>query len=189
MKINLFRFVIAGLLICAVSLVLWAATPPAVGDKAPDFTLKTLDDQMVKLSDLTLSGKVVLVVLRGYPGYQCPFCERQVKDFINSASSFADANARVIMVYPGPADELKAHAKEFIDNKQWPKEFYFVIDPGYNMISSYGLRWDARHETSYASTFVLDRNAIIRYAKISHSHGDRAKAADIMDEVKRIAEK
>lgn len=173
------------LLACALPLTLKAA-PPKVGDKAPDFTLKTLDDQTVRLSDLTATGKVVLVVLRGWPGYQCPLCTRQVQDYIASASGFASAKARVVMVYPGPADDLKAHATEFLKNKQWPKEFIYLTDPAYSMVNAYGLRWDASGETAYPSTFVLDRKGVVRFAKISRSHGDRTKAGDILEVIKGL---
>src|SRR5262245_23059347 len=80
---------------------LQAAEPPAVGDKAPEFTLKTLDDQSAQLSKLTSEGNVVLVVLRGWPGYQCPICDRQVHDFIASASAFSNAKTRLVFAYPG----------------------------------------------------------------------------------------
>ena len=50
---------------------------PKAGDKAADFTLKTLDDKSIQLSDLTAKSDVVLVVLRGWPGYQCPICTRR----------------------------------------------------------------------------------------------------------------
>ena len=168
------------------SFVLSAAEPPKVGDHAPDFTLKTLDGKSVTLSDLTASNEVVLVVLRGWPGYQCPICERQVHDFVSSAAGFTDAKARVIMVYPGPAEDLKAHAAEFLADKDWPKDFIFVTDPDYSMVNAYGLRWDAPHETSYPSTFVLDTKGVVQFAKISHSHGDRTKAADILKELRQL---
>ncbi len=71
MKLEITYKMVRALLACALPLTLNAA-PPSVGDKAPDFTLKTLNDQTVRLSNLTASGKVVLVVLRGWPGYQCP---------------------------------------------------------------------------------------------------------------------
>jgi peroxiredoxin len=160
------------------------AAPPKVGDKAPDFTLKTLDDQTVRLTDLTATGKVVLVILRGWPGYQCPLCTQQMREYIASASAFATAKARLVMVYPGPADDLKAHATEFLKDKQWPKEFVYVTDPAFSMVNAYGLRWDAPGETAYPSTFVLDRKGIVRFAKISRSHGDRTKAADILEVIK-----
>lgn len=161
-----------------------AAAVPRVGDKAPDFALNQLDDQTVRLSEQTAKGQVVVIVLRGWPGYQCPICTRQVQDYLAAASDLAAAHARVVMIYPGPADELKAHAKEFAENKEWPKNFSFVIDPDYSTINAYGLRWDAPKETAYPSTFLVDQNRIVRFAKISHSHGDRTKVADVMRELK-----
>lgn len=174
----------------ALLLTVVAADPPKVNDPVPNFTLKTLDDQPVELQKLTAKSTVVLVVLRGWPGYQCPICDRQVKDFITSASSFAEAKAQVIFVYPGPAIDLKAHAGEFKSwkGKEWPKEFLYVLDPDYTMINAYNLRWDAPRETAYASTFVLDRKGVVRFAKISHSHGDRASAAETLAAVKKLAE-
>jgi len=45
---------------------------PKVGDIASDFELSDLNDKSIKLSSLSEKGSLVLVVLRGYPGYQCP---------------------------------------------------------------------------------------------------------------------
>ena len=176
------------LLACAAPVALNAGTPPKAGDKAAEFVLKTLDAQTVRLSDLTAKGKVVLIVLRGWPGYQCPLCTRQVQDYISSSPGFAQAKARVVMVYPGPADNLEAHAKEFLENKEWPKDFIYVIDPDYTMVNAYGLRWDAPKETAYPSTFVLDQRGMVRFSKISHSHGDRTKASDVLEELKHLVE-
>lgn len=176
------------LLAFALPLTLHAAAPPRVGDPAPDFALNTLDDQTIRLSELTATGKVVLVVLRGWPGYQCPLCTRQVQDYIASASGFASAKARVVMVYPGPAADLKAHAAEFLKDKQWPKDFVYLTDPAYSMVNAYGLRWDAAGETAYPSTFVLDRKGVVRAVRISHSHGDRTKAPDILKELNTMLE-
>jgi len=46
--------------------------------KGPDFKLSTPEGKTVQLSEVEAKGPVVLVVLRGYPGYQCPYCNRQV---------------------------------------------------------------------------------------------------------------
>ncbi len=177
------------LLTCIGASALHAGEIPKMGDKAPDFTLKTLDDQTVRLGELTAKGKVVLVVLRGWPGYQCPICDRQVQDFVQSASAFAEAKVQVVFVYPGPASDLKAHAEEFktMKGKQWPKDFLYVIDPDYTMVNAYNLRWNAPKETAYPSTFILDNKGVIRFEKISHGHGDRTKAADMLTEVKKIS--
>jgi peroxiredoxin len=186
MKKNFSYCLALAFLIGPLSSGLSAATPPKIGDRAPDFTLSTLDHKKVRLNELTEAGNVVLVVLRGWPGYQCPFCTKQVHDFVTSAAGFGDAKAHVLMVYPGPAAGLEAHAEEFLTSKQWPKEFSFVIDPDYSMVSAYGLRWDAPKETAYPATFLLDKKGIVRFAKVSHGHGGRTTALQVLRDLKQI---
>src|SRR5262245_18424321 len=72
------RISVLASLIVTIPNHLLADEPPRVGDKAPDFILMTRDDQTARPSELTFQGNVVLVVLRGWPGYQCPTCDRQV---------------------------------------------------------------------------------------------------------------
>jgi hypothetical protein len=105
----------------AAALPLVAAAPPLVGEKAPDFDLSTPEGKSVRFSELVSKGPVVLVVLRGYPGYQCPYCNRQVQDFIQKSQGFADAGAHVVLVYPGPPQDLGARANEFLADKNLPQ--------------------------------------------------------------------
>jgi peroxiredoxin len=157
------------------------STPPAVGDKAPDFTLSTVGGKRVRLSDLTAKSPVALIVLRGYPGYQCPFCNMQVQDFLKKSQGLREAGVHIILVYPGPPDNLDARAKEFMVDKKLPDNFDLVLDPGYDFTNLYGLRWDAPKETAYPSTFLIDQKGIVFYAKISKTHGGRTNAAEILD--------
>ena len=153
---------------------------PAVGDVAEDFELKTLQDDNVRLSKLVADGPVVLVVLRGFPGYQCPICNSQVGQFLSKAKQFDTAKVRVVLVYPGPADGLKKHANEFVRGKTLPDNFYLVLDPDYEFTKAYNLRWDAKNETAYPSTFVIDRERKFQFAKISMTHGGRASADEVL---------
>lgn len=157
-----------------------AASPPQVGSMAPDFTLKTLDDQSVRLNDLTAKSRVVLVVLRGWPGRQCPFCTRQAHDFVSREEKFKADGVQVVMVYPGPADDLKAHADEFLQDKNWPKDFLLVLDPDYSCTKAYGLRWDAPKETAYPSTFIIGKDGKVVFAHVSKQHGDRVMADTVL---------
>jgi thioredoxin-dependent peroxiredoxin len=185
MKINNLRKLAVAVAACLiVPFSLNAAYPPKVGDQAADFTLKTLDDKAVQFSDLTAKSEVVLVVLRGWPGYQCPLCTSQVHDFVSNAEKLRDAGVQVLMVYPGPADELKAHATEFLADKNWPKGFMLVIDPDYSFTKSYGLRWNAPNETAYPSTFIVSKEGKVLFAHVSKQHGGRTKASDVLKELK-----
>ena len=160
---------------------MFAASPPTVGDKAPDFQLSTVEGKLVRLSELTSLGPVVLVVLRGYPGYQCPYCNRQVQDFILKSPAFAALGARVVMVYPGPPQDLGSRATEFMTGKSLPENFVMLLDPGYKFTNQYGLRWDEPQETAYPSTFVLDRHGVVVFSKSVKAHGARTTAAEVLD--------
>jgi peroxiredoxin len=180
-------------LLCAALMLLSACIPsvaqtPDVGHKAPGFTLATPDGRPVTLSELTTKGPVVLVVLRGFPGYQCPFCVRQVHDFIENADKFAALGTQVLLVYPGPPAELDQKAKEFLTKQNpLPPGISLVIDPDYKFTNQYGLRWDAPHETAYPTTFLIDRHDTIFFRKISKEHGDRTTASEILAELQHAA--
>ena len=152
---------------------------PKVGQTAPDFKLASLDDKQHQLSKITKDSAVVLLVLRGYPGYQCPICSRQVGDYISQAEAFADRGAEVVMVYPGPSEKLKEHAEDFITGKTLPDNFHFLIDPDYTFTNAYSLRWDSKKETAYPATFVIEKaSRKIAYANVSNGYRGRTKAAD-----------
>jgi thioredoxin-dependent peroxiredoxin len=153
-----------------------------VGDTAPDVEFQPLvGDEKIKLSTLTEDGPVVLVVLRGFPGYQCPICFRQMGELVKHADEIARLGAKVVLVYPGPAENLGEKAGEFLKDIQLPEPFVFVIDPDYAFTNLYNLRWDEPRETAYPSTFVLDSNRQIVFRVISDSHGGRAKTTDVLE--------
>ena len=167
-------------LVSSAAIAAETTSPPAVGQKAPDFALQTPGGQRVELSKVLADAPVVLVVLRGWPGYQCPICTRQVGEFVGRAADLEKAGARVVLVYPGPADKLKEHAEEFASGKGMPAGFHFLIDPDYTFTNKYGLRWEKKAETAYPSTFVIDRDGTVRFAKVSKGHGDRASVEEVL---------
>ncbi|WP_232056092.1 peroxiredoxin family protein [Tuwongella immobilis] len=154
--------------------------PPKVGEKAADFELSAIDGDTVQLSKLTKTAPVVVVVMRGFPGYQCPICSQQFGQFVNKAEEFGKAGVQVVFVYPGPSAELMERAKAFVKGQDYPDHFNLVIDPDYAFTQSYGLRWNARNETAYPSTFVVDRSGKVVYAKVSTTHGGRAGVQEVL---------
>jgi peroxiredoxin Q/BCP len=162
-----------------------SAAPPAVGDQAPAFKLTTLSGETVELATLMQRGPVVLVVLRGFPGYQCPVCEAQVGQFLAGAKKLADAKANVVFVYPGPNDGLKKHADDFVRSKTLPENVYLTLDPDFGLVEKYHLRWNAKNETSYPSTFVIDSSRKVLFAKVSKTHGGRASLDEVLKALHR----
>ena len=161
----------------------YAASPPTVGEVAKDFQLSNLQGKKIKLSDQLKQGPVVLLVLRGFPGYQCPLCTRQVSQFINNAPQFKASKASVLLVYPGAVNNLNTKAGEFIQSQNLPTNFHFLTDPGYTFTNAYGLRWDAKNETAYPSTFIIGTDGKVKYAKISKTHGNRSNAKEVLQKL------
>jgi peroxiredoxin len=159
---------------------MFAPAPPDVGTKAPSFSLMALDGTRVTLASELAHGPVVLILGRGWPGYQCPFCTKQFADFRSRAKDIEAAGARVLWIYPGPSEGLAGHAEAFVSAKDVPANFRLLVDPGYTFTLAYGLRWDAPSETAYPATFVVDRSGIVRFAQISRGHGGRTPAADVV---------
>jgi peroxiredoxin len=154
--------------------------PPAKGDTAKSLSLKTLADKEISLAELKKTGPVIIVQLRGWVGYQCPLCTKQVADLTANAKEFAAKKATVILVYPGPASVINDKAKDFEGAKNLPENFHFVLDPDLKFVKEWNLHWDAKNETAYPATFIVDKDNKIAYAKVSTGHGDRAKAADLL---------
>lgn len=153
---------------------------PKVGTKAPEFALTDAAGKPASLSQERTAGAVVLIVGRGWPGYQCPFCTRQFAEFRSHARELQAAGARVLWIYPGPEDELARHAADFTGNEPLPANFRVLIDPGYAFTNAYGLRWNAPKETAYPATFVIGRDGTIHFANISLEHGGRTPVAEVL---------
>lgn len=160
--------------------------PPAIGEMAPKLELQSYSTGTIKLEEAIRRGPVVVMVLRGNPGYQCPLCSRQVGQFVASAKELRAASATVIMVYPGPEAQLKVKAREFLKDTRLPDGFHLLIDPDYAFTNTWHLRWDAPRETAYPATFVVDTKGKIRFAKVSKSHGDRAQAEEVITRVTEL---
>ena len=80
---------------------------------------------------------------------------------------------------------MKAHADEFLGNGAMPAGFQFVLDPDLRFVNGWGPRWDAPGETSYPSSFVVDRGGVVRFVKVSRAHDGRATADELLAAARR----
>ena len=164
----------------AISLPALAATP-RIGEQAPDFTLPTVNGGQLTLSSLTARGSVVLVVLRGYPGYQCPFSQQQFEAYQAAAASFAAAGAEVVFVYPGDGgQELLKNARQLAGALVLPAHTHMVVDAGYEFTTLYGLRWQSTNQTAYPSTFLVDPKGMIFFAHTGRTSSDQTPPTETL---------
>jgi peroxiredoxin Q/BCP len=129
------------------------ATPPKVGDRAPDFTLPGPDGAPVRLGDLT-SRKVV--VLYFYPKDQTTGCTIEACTFRDAYEDFIAAGAEVVGV---SRDDGDSH-RRFADKNRLP--FVLLSDPDSAVHRLYGVKgWLGGLVTDRVS-FVIDRSGVVR---------------------------
>jgi peroxiredoxin Q/BCP len=100
-----------------------------VGDKAPEFTLKS--DQGADVSLKEFKGKTV--VLYFYPKDDTPGCTKEACDFRDNVKKFTKKNVVILGVSP---DETKAHVKF---KTKYDLPFSLLSDPEKKMLSTYGV--------------------------------------------------
>ena len=181
-----FRFVLA--IAASFACLPWASADHVtdVGGSAPAFSLQAAagtQSGTVTLDSITADGPAVVVVLRGFPGYQCPLCTRQVGQFLSKAKQFEAKGTSVLFVYPGPASNLNGRAAEFLRGTTLPKPFTLVLDPDYTFTNAYHLRWNAPRETAYPTTLVVDQDGKILFSKVSKGHGGRTSPDEILSKL------
>jgi peroxiredoxin len=124
---------------------------PEVGDKAPDFTLESIDGNNISLSDF--QGKTVLLV---FTSVNCQECEEQMP-YLIGAYEQANGGLAVLDIYHMIYD--KRVVQDYVTNKQFTT-FPALPDPNNKVANTYGA-------TRFPPTnFIVDAAGIIRHKKI-----------------------
>ena len=127
------------------------ANVPQVGDKAPAFTLESIEGKNISLCDF--QGKTVLVV---FTSVNCRECETQMP-YLVAAYQNSGGKLVVLDIYHMIYDPRLV--KDYVTSKQFTI-FPSLPDLNNTVANSYGA-------TRYPPTnFVIDTTGIIRYKKI-----------------------
>ncbi len=150
-----------------------------VGDKAPAFTGKDQNGQMISLGDFR--GK--RLVLYFYPEDDTPTCTIQACNLRDNYSLLKKEGLAILGVSP---DDEKKH-KKFEAKYQLP--FTLVADPGHKIIDKYGL-WGEKQLYGrnylglHRTTFLIDEKGIIQ--KIFLKPKNKAHAEEIIKAWKEL---
>ena len=127
------------------------------GDKAPDFTTKDQDGNLVKLSDLR--GKKV--VLYFYPKDMTPGCTAEACDLRDNYRVLQKQGYEVLGI---STDDEKMHRK-FIEKEKLP--FRLLADTDKSVHEKYGTwieksMYGRKYMGTARVTFIIDENGIIK---------------------------
>jgi thioredoxin-dependent peroxiredoxin len=131
---------------------------PVVGDRAPAFSLTTIDGSMLRLSDL-MGKKVVLYF---YPKDDTPGCTREACSFRDNTAALKKKGAVVLGVSP---DSQASHQKF---TEKYDLSFPLLSDESKAVSKAYGV-WKKKsfmgreYMGIERTTFVIDEKGIIRH--------------------------
>jgi peroxiredoxin Q/BCP len=132
---------------------------PAVGDKAPAFTLPDADGHPVSLSDF--AGRPVVVYF--YPAAMTPGCTTEACDFTAARPALDSAGYTVIGISPDAPDKLA----EFRTSSSL--DVVLLSDPDKTTLQAYGAYGEKQNygrtvQGVIRSTFAIGPDGVITHA-------------------------
>jgi peroxiredoxin len=107
------------------------ASPPGVGDRAPDFALPAADGSgTLALAEVCRRGPVLLVMLRGL---YCPFCRRHISQLRPTCEAFRAAGLALLGIVIASPERAQQYFRRF------PACFPIAAAPDRAMHRAYGL--------------------------------------------------
>ncbi|HYK59634.1 MAG TPA: peroxiredoxin [Bryobacteraceae bacterium] len=147
---SILSLMLAAVLLLAVGVTAaFAADPPAVNSKAPDFTLKSQENKTVNLHDF--KGK--WVVLYFYPKDMTPGCTIEAHNFQADQDRYTKMNAAIVGVSVDPVD---SHV-EFCTKENLT--FKLLSDVDHKVVDMYG---SSNGAVAARNTFLVDPQGTIR---------------------------
>lgn len=153
-----------------------AADAPAVGAKAPEFTLQSQEGKTVSLKDF----KGQWVVLYFYPKDMTQGCTIEAHNFQRDLDQYKAKHAAILGV---SADSVDSH-QQFCTKESLT--FHLLADPNKEAIASYG-SLSANGNMAARNTFLIDPNGVIRkvYMKVSPNPHSQEVLTDLAEMQKK----
>jgi peroxiredoxin len=168
-----------------------------LGDTAPDFVAKDVDNNLISLSKELKNGPVVLIF---YRGEWCPVCNRYLSNFQDSLSYVISKGAKVLAVTPEkPSSAIKMVEKTgatftvIPDPTEEIMKNYKVL---FNVTQAYQQKINNALEADIATnnnkddallpvpaTFIISQEGVIVYRQFDLDYHIRASVKDILDHI------
>lgn len=172
----------------------------AIGETAPGFTLPNANGESVSLAELLTRGPVVVAF---YRGEWCPFCNLELRALDRRIDEITALGATVVAISPQSPDHATSLTEEH------GLGFDVLSDVQQSVIAGYGLRYlvegDTRELMEHVfgrdlavenadgswylpvpGTFVLDRNGVVRAARVDADYRTRMEPGDVIAALEQI---
>src|SRR5271170_4661594 len=177
------------------------ATALKVGDSISDVTLRTVDNQELKLRTLVAEKPTVLIFFRG--GW-CPFCNAQLSSLLGIEQELNKEGVQLVAIgmdQPSKLRETMQHDK--VDytllsdsDASAVKAFgiaYKVDDATLERMKSYKVDLDAatgnsNHILPHPAVFVVNTKGVIRFAHVNPDFKVRLEPSKVLEAAKAAKE-
>lgn len=155
-----------------------------VGDKAPNFKLKSHMLEDVSLSDYLGKSNVVLLF---FPMVNTGTCEKELCSTRDSMTQYHDLNAQILAI------SVDSPFSQKLWNDKQKFNFPLLSDFNKEVSQLYGSFFDVFLPGNFdykgvakRSAFVIDKNGIIRYTEILPTPGEEPNYNAIKETLKKL---
>ncbi|MBT3374140.1 MAG: redoxin family protein [Lentisphaerae bacterium] len=157
-----------------------AAQHPKVGQPFPYTRFVNGKGQVVDLATWTGKKNVLLVFMRGFPGYVCPTCTRHTAQLIERADELKERNAEVLLVYPGPTESIPQFVTSVSDllkgSLTGELPVPILLDVDLAAVKAVGIESDL----AWPASFIIGVDGLVKYGYIGKNYADRPTVDDVL---------
>ena len=150
---------------------------PAVGEPAPEFSLKATDGRTLSLAELRGRKHVLLAF---FPLAFTSTCTAELCAFTEDFDAFVGKDVEVIPVSVDAVPSLEAF------RKQYDMKVALASDFRREASRAYGVLNEERYHSTRAY-FLIDREGVIRWTHIEANPGQRRENAEILAEIAKLS--
>ncbi|MFQ5456550.1 MAG: TlpA family protein disulfide reductase [Nitrospirota bacterium] len=137
-----------------------------IGDKAPSFSLKRLDNNG-SLSLKEFEGKILFI---DFWATWCGPCKKELPALDSLMKEYNDS----LVILAINLDKKKGKIKKFLE--KYPVDLPVLLDPEGNIVSKYGAR-------AMPTSFIIDGNGTIKFVHLGFSKKDTDKWRKEIDSI------
>jgi peroxiredoxin len=150
---------------------------PAVGERAPDFTLQSTSGEAVTLSSFRGKHPVLLAF---FPLAFTSTCTAELCEMTEDYDGYA---AKGVVILPISVDSVPT-LKEY--RRQHALRTELLSDFKREATNAYGTMWQDAFFSNRAY-FLIDRDGVVRWAHVEATPGQKRSTAEIAEQIAKLA--